>query len=282
MPEPRPDFLIIGGAKCATTWLQRALQQSPEIVMPDPELHYFSREFRRGPDWYAAQFPPRAPGQLMGEKSNTYLTAPEAAARIHAACPQVRLAVQLRDPVARAYSDYCMLLRRGEADRDIIRWLDPQRAAGERFLQDGLYGRHLSRFLALFPRRRILLLLYEETVRHPQAQLARLAAHIGCRSALPAPPAGRVKDRSAPMVPLRLRQLLHPARPWLDRIRHRTPLRQIRAAVARPVDYPPLPAALAAEIRAFYRSDTALLQQLMGCDLSAWDRAPDAQEAHRA
>jgi hypothetical protein len=30
------DFLIIGAAKSATTWLQRALQQDPQIYLPDP------------------------------------------------------------------------------------------------------------------------------------------------------------------------------------------------------------------------------------------------------
>src|SRR5882672_5350922 len=49
------DFLIIGATKSATTWLQQCLQQDPSIYMPDPELHYFSREFHRGDKWYLDQ-----------------------------------------------------------------------------------------------------------------------------------------------------------------------------------------------------------------------------------
>ena len=67
------DFLIIGATKSATTWLQKSLQTDPRIAMPEPELHYFSREFDRGDDWYLAQFPKNAAGLVAGEKSNSYL-----------------------------------------------------------------------------------------------------------------------------------------------------------------------------------------------------------------
>lgn len=30
------DFLIIGAAKSATTWLQQSLQADPAVCMPDP------------------------------------------------------------------------------------------------------------------------------------------------------------------------------------------------------------------------------------------------------
>ena len=67
------DFLIIGATKSATTWLQKSLQADPLVSMPDPELHYFSREFSRGDDWYLSQFPARDDAFVVGEKSNSYL-----------------------------------------------------------------------------------------------------------------------------------------------------------------------------------------------------------------
>ena len=67
------DFLIIGATKSATTWLQRSLQADPLVSMPDPELHYFSREYSRGDDWYLSQFAATASPSLSGEKSNSYL-----------------------------------------------------------------------------------------------------------------------------------------------------------------------------------------------------------------
>ncbi|WP_299281941.1 hypothetical protein [uncultured Tateyamaria sp.] len=84
------DLLIIGGAKCATTWLQNSLQRNFDITMPDPELHYFSRNFSKGPAWYADQFP-RPRGAILGEKFNSYLTDPAAGARIKDHAPNVKL-----------------------------------------------------------------------------------------------------------------------------------------------------------------------------------------------
>ena len=54
------DFLIIGAAKSATTWLQRSLQADPAVYMPDPELHYFSREYHRGRTGISPSSRPRA------------------------------------------------------------------------------------------------------------------------------------------------------------------------------------------------------------------------------
>ena len=67
------NFLIIGAAKSATTWLQQTLQADPAVSMPDPELHYFSRFYDRGHNWYFDQFPKTEGKKLIGEKSNSYL-----------------------------------------------------------------------------------------------------------------------------------------------------------------------------------------------------------------
>ena len=266
----RPHFLIAGAAKSATTWLQQSLQASPGIFMPDPELHFFSRTYEAGFASYLRHFADAPPGALTGEKSNSYLTVPEAAERIRRHLPEVRLIFQLRDPVARAYSDYCMLLRRGEVDGDLARHLDPDRAAGGRFLADGCYADHLERFLSLFGREPILVLLYEDIRRDPERQLRLLAAHVGHAGPLAPPLAERVKDAKAAAVPRPLRRVLAPLRPVLDPLRGTAPLRALRALVARMPRYPPLDPVLRAEIADFYRPQIARLAALTGLDASLW------------
>ncbi|SMR71071.1 Sulfotransferase domain-containing protein [Aliiroseovarius halocynthiae] len=262
-PLPRPvDFLIIGAAKCATTWEQKSLSASPGIYMPAPELHFFSREYDKGFDWFNAQFAGANPGDIVGEKSNSYLTQPEAAARIHNAYPSVKMIVQMRDPVQRAYSDYCMLLRRGEVDDDIRRHLDPQKAATERFLNDGRYGHHLTRFYALFPQDQILLLAFDDVATHPERQLQWVADHIGYSGQLTPPLHEKVKDKHAAAVPTSLRRLLAPLRPLLDPVRNTAPLSTMRSLVARPFTYPALPDDLKREIEVFYMPEKSTLIEL--------------------
>lgn len=282
MPDPRlPDFVIAGAAKSATTWLQQSLQGSPRIFMPAPEPHFFSRYYESGLAAYAAMFAPANPDTIIGEKSNSYLTTPGAETRLHTHLPHVQLIFQLREPVARAYSDYAMLFRRGEVDADIRRHLDPDRAAQGRFLSDGCYAQHLQRFFDLFSPKQILVLLYEDMTRTPDRHLARLAGHIGLIEGLVAPLTDRVKDSRSAAVPRPLRRLLTPLRPALDPFRDTGMMRGLRNMVARPHVYPPLDPILRSEMIEFYRPHNAALQMLTHLALDPWarDRAPDAPPA---
>lgn len=277
-----PQFVIIGAAKAATTWLSTVLRQQPGVFMPEPEVHFFNRNYERGPDWYAASFAAARPGQIVGEKSASYLSDPRVPSRLARLLPEARLIVQLRDPVQRAYSDYCMLLRRGEVGADIERHLDP--AAGRaapattrRFLEDGLYARHLQAFLEHFPRGQIEVLLYDDIALDAGRAFARVAAFVGLADPVPPEaPGRRVKDKATPMLPLPIRRLLRPlkaaARPWRDR-----PLFEgVRGLLVRPVLYPPLGEALAAQLAAYYADDVRALAGLLGRDLSGWPCAGGA------
>lgn len=277
--QPKIDFLIIGAAKCATTWLQWALMASPDVWMPAPELHFFSREYDRGMGWYLDQFKERTDARVIGEKSNSYLTQPHAAERIEAHLPGVRLIVQMRDPVARAYSDYCMLLRRGEVSADIREYLDPDRAADGRFLADGRYAHHLKRFHDHFGRERILPLVYEDISSDPERHLDRVAQFLGLEAPPPVPETGRVKDRNTAIVPNRLRRLLLPVRPFIDPLRDTLPIRLLRNAVARKINYPPLPGDLEEKLVEFYRDEIEELRRMTGCDLSKWRHGPAGESA---
>ena len=122
-----PDFVIIGAAKAATTWLSYNLSAHPEVLLPSQELHYFSRFHGKSQDWYRAHFRDAQETQLIGEKSASYLADPATPLRLHGLMPRAKLIAQLRNPIERAYSDYCMHYRRGEVSRDIARYLDPER-----------------------------------------------------------------------------------------------------------------------------------------------------------
>ncbi len=260
-PDLNVDFLIIGAAKCATTWLQQSLSANKSLYLPEPELHFFSREYDRGIAWYQDQFSGFGRDVTIGEKSNSYLTESQAADRIAKHYPDVRLIAQLRDPVKRAYSDYCMLLRRGSVSTDIWRHLDPEKAADERFLVDSRYGHHLTRFRDTFPEENLLILDFDDVTREPEKQLRRVADHLGVKGALHPPVQERVKDKNAPTVPHRFRRALAPLRPMLDPLRDKWPVRAIRDQIARPVKYPPLHPDLAKKMRDHFLPDIELLQK---------------------
>ena len=269
--DPRlPAFVIIGAAKAATTWIVHQLQQHPDICLPGPEPHYFSTEYHRGPDWYAGWFQDAAPGQTIGEKSADYLAHPQAAQRLAALLPGARLVVQLRNPVERAYSDYCMLYRRGTVTKSPESYL--RSGAGlPRFLEDGLYHRHLSRFLDAFPRDNIALLLHEDIRSAPQDAITRVCTHVGVVPRIVAAEVGaRVNAGETPLLPLGLRRALAPMKQIAAPLRHLAAFKAAHRLLARSPRYPPLTHDLRCRLRDFYAADIEKLGAIVDRDVSGW------------
>src|SRR5215217_3863600 len=113
-----PDFIIIGGKKCGTTFLYNLLTQHPHVEpAAKKELHYFDTLFGEGIEWYRRCFPP--PRWKDGRRTFTgegtpYLHRSSAVPeRMAEMLPQARLIALLRNPADRAYSDYQQKVRKG-------------------------------------------------------------------------------------------------------------------------------------------------------------------------
>ena len=273
-----PEFIIIGAAKAATTWLAHQLRQHPAIFMPGPEPHYFSSDFERGPDWYRNQFRDAASHEVVGEKSADYFAHPLAPQRIAAVLPRIPLLVQLRNPVERAYSDYCMLFRRGTVGSDPWAYLAGPDSPQPRFLRDGLYGRHLHAYRDHFPTEQIKVVLYEDINTMPSVTIAEVCRHIGVPVHVARTEIGtRKNDSEAPTLPLSMRRMLQPAKALVRPLRRRGWFQWMHARLARPVAYPPLTDDLQRHLRDYYRDDVEQLGRMIGRDLSPWltlDTAP--------
>ena len=270
---PLPRLIVIGAAKAATTWIAHQLRSRSDVFMPGPEPHYFSREFHRGEQWYRSLFAEARPDQFVAEKSADYLAHPEAPARIAALLPSVQLIAQLRNPVERAYSDYCMLFRRGQVDGDVDRHLDNAAATERRFLDDGLYARHIRRFLDHFPADQLTVILHDEIKRDPAA----VTADVLRRLELPPRVDGeqierRVNDGASPLVPLALRRLPAPVKRLAAPLRGNRLFESARNMIARPVRYPPLTDDTRKRLVDFYHDDIDQLARILGRDLDAWTK----------
>jgi len=280
MQYPQPDFVIIGASRSATSWLQRNLQQHTTLFMPGAETHYFSRFFERGPEWYASFFAPARAHQILGERSNSYLHDPKTPERLRSALPNIRLIVQLRNPIERAYSDYCRRYQSGRADEDIDYYLGSDNADSELLRAGGLYCRSLSRFLDLFPREQLCVTLYDDLDRDPASVLSRIRAHIGLAGSDTATtdnaPDIRDEDKSEPIVPLPARRVLAPLKALVRPFREAPWFRATRGLIARPVSYPELTDAVRERLRAYYEDDVRALAKLLGRDLSPWMSTPTA------
>ncbi len=194
----KPDFLIIGQAKAGTTALYQHLCDHPGFRPPlIKEPLYWSMCHEAGPEWYAAQLPPRAPdsGATTGEATPDYFPSPLAPQRIAAALPGIRLILVLRDSVERAYSHYWMDVRSGrqsipwehQVETALNAW--PRFPLEERellrggplnnFFLDSAAVIHLRRWLNHFPPQQLLILHHSDLLRQPQASLDRVCGFLG-------------------------------------------------------------------------------------------------------
>lgn len=266
-----PSFIIIGAAKAATTWITYQLRQIPEVYLPGPEPHFFSTEFHRGVGWYEDFFKDARDGQIVGEKSADYLAHPEAPRRIAQILPNVQIVVQLRNPIERAYSDYCMFYRRGAVSDGPEYYLGKENSAIPRFMEDGLYYRHITNFLDFFSREQIKVVLYDDIRSQPEAIVQGISRHIGVEGAVaPVAPSSRVKTRDAPLLPLGLRRLLRPMKKMAEPWRGSAWFMATRSLLAKPVNYPPLTRDVRMRMRDYYAKDISGLERLTGRDLAMW------------
>lgn len=274
-----PDFMIVGAAKSGTGWLAQGLARNPACFIAKTEVHYFSTYFEREtPDWYAAHFAAAKPGQLLGERSNSYMTNPLAAARIHAAAPDARLIAILRNPIERAYSGYCMRLDRAKATRDIAAHLDPANPLSRGILENGLYHRQLSGFLALYPREQLHVALYDDIKARPAEMLGDISAFLGVPHTFDAGAlARRANARKTSGIPHFYKRLFKPLvrtervrRAISDAVGGSAAGRAALRLISGTLTYPPLGDAERRKLADYYAGDVGRLTGLAGRNLDAW------------
>src|SRR3546814_20860111 len=103
-----------------------------------------------------------------------------------------------------------MFFRHGAVTPHPERYLIRSETSIPRFLEDGLYFRHLSRFVDFFPREQISIILYDDIKSRPDEVIGQVCDHIGAPRTPSLKVGGPVKFKEAPMLPLALRRLPRP------------------------------------------------------------------------
>jgi hypothetical protein len=273
-----PNFLVIGTRRAGTSLLHhRILGTHPEIYVPveRKDVHYFDLYYERGVEWYRSYFPSgEAAGQFraIGEVTPDYLASAEAPGRIHELLPECRLIVILRNPVEQAWSEYRYGRRGRNERRDFATFIEDTAA-----LSGGLYHRYLQRYLALFQREALLVLIYEELVQDPGRELGRLTSFLNVPM-IWSDPAVLFQERvNASEIP-RFRRgfaLARRAGGLLARHDLNWPVRLakrlgVRRWFGRSASEPSMLTAEREHLANFYRGDVRRLEVLLHRDLDLW------------
>jgi hypothetical protein len=121
--QPKPDFLLIGGAKCGTTSFAAYFPAHPQVAPWEVKEPTFWSWRKPTAQQYQSLFCNRqtpsllgANQQIAGDYSTSYLLHPLVPRRVCAALPDIKIVVMLRNPIDRAYSHYVMSRRSGLED----------------------------------------------------------------------------------------------------------------------------------------------------------------------
>jgi len=262
-----PSFFLLGAAKSGTTSLHLQLDQHPEIFMSKPkEPFFFEAEFERGPQFYYNKYFGGWKGETaVGESRHRNLYLPFVPARIHAYNPLAKLIAVLRNPAERAISHWWHWRSRGleplspwEAfDADLARIdagikletaeeidgyaqelrRNPRKGHGT-YIDSGYYFDQLQRYMRLFDRRQLHVMLFDRHVSCPAESLRELFRFLD------------VNESIAPLVDVRPFNQSAPGM-W-DQVDDRLWNRLIE----------------------HYAPHNRRLEEFLGCSLACWDNAP--------
>jgi hypothetical protein len=179
----KPNFIVIGAMKSATSSLHVQLESQPGVFMSEPkEPNFFSDDdqYRRGVDSYLSLFANAREGDLCGESSTHYTKLPdypETIPRMKALLPDVKLVYVMRHPIDRLVSHYIHQWTQNVIRCDINDALDRY----PELINYSRYSYQLEPYFEAYGKRSVLPVFFGAVKQHPQTELERIARFIGYR-----------------------------------------------------------------------------------------------------
>jgi hypothetical protein len=265
-------FFIIGAMKAGTTSLFKYLADHPDLcpsVRKEPRIFRHAGDARTQRAALTALFERRKGERWCFEASTAYTKYPlftGVPERIHAAVPDARLVYLVRNPVERTWSQYVHNLAHG---RETLPFAEAI-ARRPQYLNVSRYELQLQQYYRVFPRERLLVLVFEEMVTDPTSAVQQLCRFLGVDSGYVPPQRERAFNASSSKTianaPLRVLRQFGVDRVLPGRLRERlkstgTPL-PTKAAV--------LSTDLRSAVVDALRDDTEAFLRSLGRDVTTW------------
>ncbi|MBV9021071.1 MAG: sulfotransferase [Ktedonobacteraceae bacterium] len=297
-----PNFFIVGAARSGTTSLDQYFRQHPEIYMaPNKEMHYFAvNQFPscfKGPGdeslnkmivrdevQYRQFFANTAGKKVIGEASAFYLCFPGTAEQIAQAVPDAKIIVILREPVARAYSAYMLLVRDGRETLGFAESLslEEERKRGEFepmwwYRELSLYYKQVKRYLDVFGTQQVKVVLYDELFTNSKSVLWDIFNFLGVKEDVAINTSIRYGSAGVPRsrtLYTFLDNVINNQSPFGKYIKSLLPLQQLApwAVKALEMSLQPVPidSQTHAQLKEYFAEDVRKLEDLLHRDLLSW------------
>ena len=163
-----PNLFGIGVERCGTTWLHNMLASHAQVLTPRrKELFYFNKHFDKGAQWYLSQYDESDAWTYKADVTPSYFRRRKTLARIRRDVPDAKIIICVRHPVERAYSHYLHRIRhRALRPEGYGRSFWDEFTGGHRGYKELFphYGEMLEPVLQMFPRKNILVMVFERDI----------------------------------------------------------------------------------------------------------------------
>tara|TARA_B100000902_G_scaffold302663_1_gene290690 strand:- start:39120 stop:40019 length:900 start_codon:yes stop_codon:yes gene_type:complete len=205
MAVNKPNFIVIGAMKSATTSLYSYLKQHPDIFMTKVKEPMFFNNYKNKKIYktfgtklrkyhnieeYYSLFDD-VDGQVsIGEASPSYIYSVNAPRLIKDNLPNVKIIAILRQPTDRAYSNFIHARRSGKEPIDDFQKAIEAEAIRIKnnysplfhYINKGYYSTQLSRYYNCFPKENIKVFLFEDIINDTHETLKNIFNFLGVDS----------------------------------------------------------------------------------------------------
>jgi sulfotransferase family protein len=185
----KPNLVIVGAQKSASTFIHLCLREHPDVWMPASETPCFlSPDYENGAPQELYEVTEKQQEKIIGIKRPDYLYMPEVPERIAKELDKPKIIVVLREPLGRTKSAYFHYIRGGftplaSLNKGVLNILNGKMKKkwkrSQEIIDFSRYSPGLERYFNVFPKDSILVLTHDEISRSPIECLQQIHTFLG-------------------------------------------------------------------------------------------------------
>lgn len=198
----KPNYMVIGASKCATTTICTLLKQHPDCFMTEcREPNFFSNNkvYALGFDWYESLYRQGSDKKMRGESSNHYTMKeiyPKTVSRIVSYTTELKLIYIVRNPISRIESYW--MEKRSQGGEQLHYDFNTSVYVNRDWLVDSSnYWQQLEPYRPYFSEDRIHIIFYEDFKANPEASIRHCFEFLGLDPDVPLANPNLILNRSS-------------------------------------------------------------------------------------
>ncbi|MCF8038087.1 MAG: sulfotransferase domain-containing protein [Desulfohalobiaceae bacterium] len=287
----KPQFLIIGAAKCGTTYFSKILNQHSQIFIPvvtEPHFYDNDENYQLGFQHYLNTFfKDTQDVHKRGDCTPNYFHRHGKVIPRLLECntkQSLQFILILRDPVKRAFSHYLHRVRVYKESESFEKAVDLEKHRlaenpdiWASYFQDGLYAQQLKHWFAVFEKDQFHIIFFEDMVSNIQTVAKQTFRFLHAKTDVELQTIGIKNKASVPKSSVCMQWLQKPMpiknwfKPFVPKYtRKLIKERLIKLNLKEPNNIPALDPAMDRFLRSKYYPDIEALEKILDINLNSW------------